>query len=226
MEDIVPQLLAAIHKQRINKCTVQEGICGNKWISDIRGALTVGVIVEYLHLWNILSNVGLHQEVHDSHFWGFTTNGKFSVKSAYEGFFYGSVKIEPFERVWRTCALAKCQFFVWLVTLNKCWTADRLAKRGLDCDQEEEDTDHLLLSCVFVRDFWFRFLQQVQLQELAPQLEDKSFMDWWRKIDEESLGSIQKGFNSLIILGAWTMWMHHNMCIFDGIAPSLVAVLS
>jgi hypothetical protein len=91
--------------------------------------------------------------------------------------------------------------------LNKCWTADRLAKIGLYhlekcplCDQEE-DIDHLLLSCVFARDFWFNFLQWVRLQELAPQLEDKSFMGWWRKIDEESLGSVQKGLNLLIILG-------------------------
>jgi hypothetical protein len=60
MEYIAPRLLAAIPKQRINKRTVQEGICGNNWISNIRGELTVGVIVEYLHLWNILSNVGLH----------------------------------------------------------------------------------------------------------------------------------------------------------------------
>jgi hypothetical protein len=44
VEDITRQLLAAIPKQRTNKCTVQEGLCGNKWILDIRGALTVGVI--------------------------------------------------------------------------------------------------------------------------------------------------------------------------------------
>jgi hypothetical protein len=38
-------LLAVVPKQRINKCIVQ-GLCGNKWISVIRGVLTVGVIVE------------------------------------------------------------------------------------------------------------------------------------------------------------------------------------
>jgi hypothetical protein len=129
--------------------------------------------------------------------------------------------------------LTKCRFFVWLVALNKCWTADRLAKRGLDhlekcplCDQEEKDIDHLLLSCVFARDFWFSFLQQVHLQEIAPQLEVRSFMDWWRKIDEESLRSVQKGLNSLVILGAWILWKHRNRCVFDGISPSLAAALS
>jgi hypothetical protein len=102
VEDITRQLLAAILMRRTNKCTVQEGLCGNKWILDIRGALTVGVIVEYLHCRDILSNVGLQQEVHDSHFWRFTTNGEFSVKLAYECFFCNSVRFEPFERIWRT----------------------------------------------------------------------------------------------------------------------------
>jgi hypothetical protein len=117
--------------------------------------------------------------------------------------------------------------------LNKCWTAGRLEKRGMDhpekcplCDQEEENIDHLLLSCVFTRQFWFSFLQRVNLQELAPQLENISFMEWWRKIDEESQGSVQKGLNSLIILGVWTLWKHRNRCVFDGIAPSLAAAIS
>jgi hypothetical protein len=75
---------------------------GHKWISDIRGALTVGVLVEYLHLWNILYETELHPEKEDIHFWRFATNGKFSVKSAYKGFFKGLVEFEPYERAWQT----------------------------------------------------------------------------------------------------------------------------
>jgi len=59
----------------------------------------------------------------------------------------------------------------------KIWTADRLAKRGLNhppkcplCDQIEETIDHLLVSCVFTRQFWFIILQQFGLQAAAPQL--------------------------------------------------------
>jgi hypothetical protein len=56
------------------------------------------------------------------------------------------------------------------VAHNKCWTADRLARWGLDhpdkcplCDQVEESIDHLLVSCVFAMQFWLTLLQRVQL---------------------------------------------------------------
>jgi hypothetical protein len=64
----------------------------------------VGVIIEYLRLWNILNDVELHQGVQDSHSWRFTSSGQFSVKSKYEDLFCGSVKFEPFERVWKAWA--------------------------------------------------------------------------------------------------------------------------
>ena len=71
---------------------------------------------------------------------------------------------------------------MWLVAHNRCWTADRLAKKGLAhlekcplCDQEEETINHLLLSCVFARQTWFEILLGLGLQVLSPQLEDPSF---------------------------------------------------
>jgi hypothetical protein len=54
MTDIAPRLFATIPKRRINKCTIKEAITARKWISDIQGALFVGVIIEFLHLWDIL----------------------------------------------------------------------------------------------------------------------------------------------------------------------------
>jgi len=83
-------------------------------------------------------------------------SGQYSTKSAYEAFFVGAIHFRPWERIWKSWAPGKCKFFMWTAAHKKCWTAERLAKKGLPhpalcplCDQVEETLDHLLVSCVF-----------------------------------------------------------------------------
>ena len=35
----------------------------------------------------------------------------------------------------------------------------------------------------------------------------------------------RKGLNSLIILGAWTIWRHRNDCVFNGASPRVDTAL-
>ena len=37
------------------------------WVSDIRGTLTVQVLIECIHLWELLLNVELQPDVEDTH---------------------------------------------------------------------------------------------------------------------------------------------------------------
>jgi hypothetical protein len=53
-----------------------------------------------------------------------------------------------------------------------------------------------------------------------------SFMDWWRSAHERSTRLIQKGFNSLVVLGAWMLWKHRNRCVFDGVAPCMAVAMT
>ena len=123
-------------------------------------------------------------------------------------------------------------FFMWLVAHNRCWTADRLARRGLPhpeycplCDQDEETIDHLLCSCVFSCQVWYRVLQRVGVQDLSPRPADISFDGWWASTSNKIDGQARKGFNTIVILGAWSLWNHCNRCVFDGINPNLEDVL-
>ena len=121
-----------------------------------------------------------------------------------------------------------------MVAHNKCRTADRLARRGLPhpeycplCDQEEETIDHLLVHCVFAREFWFNLFRQVGLQSSSPQPTELSFHAWWEKASSSTADELMRqGINSLIILGAWTIWSHRNGCVFYGAAPNLADVWS
>ena len=114
------------------------------------------------------------------------------------------------ERSWLSeSAPPRCKFFIWLASLNQCWTTDRLARRGLDhpdhcplCDQEDETIQHILTSCVFAREIWFRVLSLVGLQ-LTPSQDDLVFQEWWRLALTRVLEQQQKGFNSSVILVAW-----------------------
>jgi len=104
-------------------------------------------------------------------------------------------------------------------------------KRGLPhpahcplCDQEDENIQHILTSCVFARQFWFNILQPLNLSS-QPTREAISFASWWRKSWKKVQKHAKKGFNSLVILGAWILWKHRNSCVFDGSAPSIQTAL-
>lgn len=233
LDKLMPHLFGTVNS-RAKKRTVHEAITGRKWISDIRGALTVEVLTEYLGLWDILSDVMLQPELEDTHIWQFSASGIYSAKSAYEALFIGAIQFRPWERIWKSWAPGKCKFFMWLVAHDRCWTADRLARKGLPhhehcllCDQEEETINHLLLHCVFSREVWFRVLQGLGgLQAVAPQLTETSLEDWWNTACSRVEGPVKKGLNSVIILVAWSLWIHRNRCVFDGLQPNLSRVLS
>ena len=122
---------------------------------------------------------------------------------------------------------------MWFVTHKRCWTADRLAKRGLPhpvkcllCDQEEEDIHHLLVGCVFSRCFWFSLLSHLGFAALAPLPSDQSFDNWWRKFDGAATRDLRRGLNCFVILGAWSIWRHRNDCVFNGVTPNVSLALA
>jgi hypothetical protein len=47
-----------------------------------------------------------------------------------------------------------------------------------------------------------------------------TFQQWWRHASYLVNGTTQKGLNSIIILGAWTIWQHIIDCVFNG-KPSI-----
>jgi hypothetical protein len=66
----------------------------------------------------------------DSISWRWTSDGVFSVGSAYEFQFEGRFKAAFLSSVRDSDAPLKCQFFAWLAVLDRCLTADNLQKRA------------------------------------------------------------------------------------------------
>jgi hypothetical protein len=187
----------------------------DKWLDDIQGEISVQALLEYFELWDLLEGVVLQEGISDRHIWRLSSSREYTAKSAYDALFEGALSFAPYERIWKSWAPPKCRFFMWLVALNRCWTADRLARRGLPhpdrcllCDQEKENIRHLLIGCVFARHFWHDTLHSFGLAALAPQPVDSYFDAWWDKVVLTVSEDARKGLNSLIILGAWTIWKH------------------
>jgi hypothetical protein len=54
-----------------------EALTNQSWISDIHGGLTVGIISEYLCLWELVASVQLRTEVEDTHLFRLASNGMY-----------------------------------------------------------------------------------------------------------------------------------------------------
>jgi hypothetical protein len=119
-------------------------------------------IMEFLYLWDVIFDLQLQLDIEGCHIWRHSSSGQYSAKLVYEGFFMGATQFGPYERIWKIWAPPKCCFFMWLVAHARCWMMDWLAGRRLPhlarcllCYQDQETSNHLQVSCVFARQFWF-----------------------------------------------------------------------
>jgi hypothetical protein len=176
-----------------------------QWVSDIETPLSLAGLQQYLLLWDTLGEVELTQDA-DEHVWNHETSGQFSSKSCYKVLFFGSTTFEPWKRLWKTWAPPKCKFFLWLSMRNKCWTADRLEKRGLShlevcplCDQEQEMIQHLLNICIFAHQFWHSILclSPFGLGNITPASDEISFAEWWKEVCNRGHKDRKKGLNTV-----------------------------
>jgi hypothetical protein len=83
-----------------------------KWVRDISGALIVQVILDYLHIWERVSEIALNPTEEDTVLWKGTADHKFTTASAYKVFFIGQYGINGAKALHKTRAPAKCKFFV------------------------------------------------------------------------------------------------------------------
>lgn len=140
------------------------------------------------------------------------------------------------QELWRASALPKVKFFFWLAIhgRRRLWTADRRKRHGLQdsdvcalCGQAPETTDHMLLSCVFAREVWWRTLRYVHLQHLAPAADDVggSARALWSLVP----AGCARSLDSLVLLVSWNLWKERNRRTFDAVRalpPGLLQLIA
>jgi hypothetical protein len=60
---------------------------------------------------------------------------------------------------------------------------------------------------------------------LAPLVPKLGLDDWWDKGSSVLADHLRKGLNSIIILGAWSLWNLRSRCILYGDSPNLARAL-
>uniref|UniRef100_A0A453RSY2 Reverse transcriptase zinc-binding domain-containing protein n=1 Tax=Aegilops tauschii subsp. strangulata TaxID=200361 RepID=A0A453RSY2_AEGTS len=129
---------------------------------------------QYLQLWHTISRTTLSAEP-DRLSWKWNSRGAYSAKSAYIATFNGSTGCDAWKLTWKNWAPPCVRFFHWLANLDRCWTTDRLARRGLQhlvrcplCDQDLETMHHLILACPFAPQIWYEVLHWLRLSCAPP----------------------------------------------------------
>jgi hypothetical protein len=120
--------------------------------------------------------------------WRFTSNGKYSTKSAYAIQFAGSFPDYEWSKMWKAKVGSKCKFFSWLLLQNKLWTADRLIKHGGTanpicqlCHAHPESTIHMMAQCSYSRLVWTALSTWLRTDLKNPPTGSyRCFKSWWR----------------------------------------------
>lgn len=152
--------------------------------------------------------------------WAWEHSGNFSVSSAYNCRYIGR-ETDPLATVsWDNHAPLRCKIFAWRAFKNRCWTSDRLARRGLPhqaqcplCDQLPETVDHLLVACVFTRTVWHKVWTAWGKPEWTPGADDR-LVSWSSTLHHDEQSS--KDLHSVLLLVMWETWKHRNSIVFDG----------
>ncbi|WVZ74315.1 hypothetical protein U9M48_022514 [Paspalum notatum var. saurae] len=229
IETLTPNLIRAV-PPRFRRRSVRDGLHNRTWVSDIRGALTETMVVEYVELWERIRHVSLSVGVPDSFRWRFEPVGTYSSSSAYCACFVGSTLFLGAKFIWKAKVPPKVKFFVWLAAQDRCWTAERRYRRGLQeddecalCDQESETIVHLLLLCSFSKHVWFLVFGRLGWHSLTPELGDE-IMVWWSRIRKRLPKELRKGCDALVLLVLWMIWKERNSRVFDrgGASPQLL----
>lgn len=177
-------------------------------------------IQEYLHLWPRVSGIELLQDTHDSIRWAWEPTGCYSVSSAYGSKFVRREVATYTDFVSKQRAPQQCQFFSWLAMRNRCWTSDRLARRGLphqdSCplrNQHDESIDHLIELCVRQANLiWDSFGEP----DKAPAIDD-TLVEWCNT--RTCATCPLRDLRTIITLTLWAFWKHRNAVVFDGVTP-------
>ena len=129
--ELAPAIYNRVRRRTRASRTVKDTLIGGEWARYIGPNLTTNEMAQFLALWQRVAGMQLVEGEEDRTIWSWEQNGIFSAPFAYAANFMGLQRSPTAEFTWKSNAPLHTRFFLWLAIQNRCWTSDRLAKRGL-----------------------------------------------------------------------------------------------
>jgi hypothetical protein len=162
-----------------------------------------------------------------------TKTGTYSAKSAHRAFFLGRTNAVAAKELWSAGAPLMHKMQMWFALKDRLWTADRLARRGMDhptacvlCCQEPDTGPHIALQCSFSREIWYHILLGYRLHRFTPTV-DSELADWWSSLSDAVPKENRKELNALVtlVLVSRCIWLERNSRVFDKFATLPMPVI-
>jgi hypothetical protein len=135
------------------------------------------------------------------------------------------------QQVWHSFAPFKVKFHVWLDLRQRCWTADRLIRRGMHanplcslCRVSTESLDHQSLQCPFAGHVWFGVARRLGFSIPVP-LAMSMIPEWWPLVVDGLSRHDSKKSNSPIMLTMHSLWLERNARVFYRMASPITRVI-
>jgi hypothetical protein len=164
----------------------------------------------------------------DQILWKGEVSGVYTTRATYNMLCQGRVTWSMAKPIWRSFAPPKCNIFGWLAIRRRLWTSDRRARHVLQdhpdpcatCLQEEDNVDHILTQCPYAKMVWFGCLRRVGSQLPEPQ-ENTNLERWWTEARKRLRKEERRGFDTFVLLIAWTLWKQRNARVFGNLESQL-----
>ena len=231
---IAPAVVQLVKPSVRRRRTVLQGRVNNCWALDISGQLSVDAVVQYIRLWEAVSEElrqGHDTSSTDVFRWRWSADGSYSSRGAYRALFHGTEGLPAAPLVWNSFAPLKFKMHAWLALRRRCWTADRRLRRGLPshvlcplCDAADETLDHLSLDCHYARGLWAGLVARLGLPDIVPQ-GAIGINGWWSQATAKFATVDRRAANSLIMLALRSLWLERNARVFDDRRLPVVSLL-
>jgi hypothetical protein len=205
---------------------------GDVWVWDLRWRRPL-FVWEVDQLSELLSVAFRQSKVDrvDRWSWPFSSDGVFSVKSAYSHLIKNSpsigasndVLLQAISKVWKSSAPSKVVVFSWQLLLNKVPTRRNLQRCGVTlpdgdfgcvlCHEPTKSAVHLFIVCPESFSVWYQVSRWLGWDFVSPQDLPQHFLAF------TGLGRGKKVRLGLLLVWhavIWTIWMSRNDLIFSG----------